>query len=224
MGEKVKGASLAAYILLIIEKRGITREEFARRVGLSRAGFYKLLDKLTGREIGELRLSTLIKLARGLEMPYLALIQELTGASHGSTHAKGEPFMAGDAFRLFEDSGVNIPTMCCGAEFVQRWMLHNTGAVPWRHRRMVCLDSCIFAMRPGARCGTALVFPKLLPFDNELPIEPTAPEETAVVQTRFHAPSNPGMAVSYWKMVNLEGEFCFPGLADAICVIQARKD
>jgi len=219
----VKGALLIEYIQQAIETQGITREEFARRAGMSRAGFYKLLDKLSGKEIGELRLSTLIRLARGLDMSYLALIHQLTGGSLGGACARKSPFVAGDALRLVEGAMNNMSDVRSGEEFVRLWTLQNAGVSAWSQRRLVCLDGYICAMRQGTRCGTPLVFPELLALDEEIAIQPTAPGEKATVSVRFRARIDTGVATSYWKMVNLEGEYCFPGLADVICTVRVLE-
>lgn len=62
----------------------------------------------------------------------------------------------------------------------------------------------------GRNGGLLDIAEKLRPDHSILPIPNTQPGETVELSVDFTAPSTPCTVISYWKMLNPEGQFAFP--------------
>lgn len=81
-------------------------------------------------------------------------------------------------------------------EFDKTWEIRNTGMVKWIGRRLV-------EITPGKSLSS-------LP--PSVPIAETMPGETVQITVRMKTGPYPALAISKWKMVDAEGNVCFPSL------------
>lgn len=88
---------------------------------------------------------------------------------------------------------------------VKRWRIRNGGTVPWIDRSLE---------RDGASAG-----PALIASPRRVQIADTQPGETVDIEVGIKAPTLPGSTIAYWKMVDSDGEPCFPDrYADGVYV------
>jgi len=214
---------------------GLDKSELARRAGLSRQALYKVLSG----DVQEARLSTIIGLGSALACSPLTLMQALFGGAGvvvdgarppkrgkgGVAAPDGEGKYPGDASRFIAD--VTVPDnslIMIGSEFVKQWKILNAGGVAWEGRRLRCVDE-LLRLERVARGDAPAAFDDpqptgLVPLAWEAPIPPTRPGEEALLSVTFRAPLVPGSYVSHWKMVDAEGDFCFPRLQGLSCVVK----
>jgi hypothetical protein len=114
---------------------------------------------------------------------------EVPGQSRGT--------VPGDASEFVRDVTIADGTIFePGEEFEKAWELRNVGTVPWRGRRL---------MRLGATEG-----PTLQGSPSLVPIPDTEPGETVQIRVPMKAPLVVGTTRSTWKMVDSDGNLCFP--------------
>ncbi len=194
---------LADYLRLRLRAMQMTTTEAAKRSGISRQTWHKLLRA----EIGEARLSTLTQVADTLETHPLSMLRiffsgrevSIAGRRGGST-----------AFVLGFVADVTFPDnseVRGGEAFEKTWEVTNLGKEAWMgwHLQCVSVD------------GDA----KLLPMSENVPIPDTQPGEQVRLTVRLQAPHTPCSAViSHWKCVNAAGEIAIPSHAGLYCMVK----
>ena len=102
----------------------------------------------------------------------------------------------GDASIFIDDTVPHGTVMRPGALFLKTWRIRNSGAVPWRNRQLE---------RQGPITG-----PGLLTSPRYIPIPDAEPGETIVVGVPLMTPTYDCSTIAYYKMVDEEGNLCFP--------------
>jgi Ig-like domain from next to BRCA1 gene/Helix-turn-helix domain len=102
----------------------------------------------------------------------------------------------GDAPQLVESELALGTLIACGERFSQTWRIRNAGVVPWVGRQLE---------RQGPRAG-----PGLIVSERRYPIPDTAPGEIATIQVDLTAPTYDCSTIAYFKMVDADGQLCFP--------------
>ena len=98
-----------------------------------------------------------------------------------------------------------------GQRFVKRWLLQNSGSVPWTGRVMRCMDGDIVVARRNAQGELVPLFtPGLTAVKSQVPVPDTKPGQTAEISAEFIAPELPCNVLSLWRMHTSEGTLCFP--------------
>lgn len=194
---------LAEYLRLRLRAMQMTTTEAAKRSGISRQTWHKLLRA----EIGEARLSTLTQVADTLETHPLSMLRiffdgrevTLAGRRGGST-----------AFVLSFAADVNFPDnseVRVGQEFEKIWEVTNSGKDAWVGWRLQCIS---------AEGNTTLE-----PVSESVPIPDTKPGERVRLAVRLRAPNSPcSAAISHWKCVNAAGEVAIPSHAGLYCMVK----
>lgn len=197
---------VADYLRLRLRTLRLTTTEAARRSGISRQTWHKLLRA----DISEARLSTLVKVAETLEAHPLSMLRIYfnenlaTQTSKGSKKAKDEKkFAYGFVADVTCPDNSIVQT---GQEFEKIWEVVNLGSEAWVGWRLQCMDEA-----PQA---------SLIPVGGSIPIPDTQPGEHARLGVHFRAPDVPCNAISHWKCVNAEGEVMFPRLSGLYCMVK----
>jgi transcriptional regulator with XRE-family HTH domain len=102
----------------------------------------------------------------------------------------------GDASTFLGDTIPHGTLMKPGGFFVQIWRIQNSGSVPWVDRQLE---------RQGPVTG-----PGLISSPRYIPILDTQPGETVVISAPLKAPTYDCASIAYFKMVDSEGQLCFP--------------
>ena len=84
-----------------------------------------------------------------------------------------------------------------GMIFVKTWRIKNSGSVPWRDRRLE---------RQGPLTGPGLI--TSIVRHSEIP--DAEPGETIEIEVPLKAPGYDSTSIAYFKMVDAEGNLCFP--------------
>ncbi len=185
---------------------GLSLTELCRRAGISRQTLYEL-ERLPHKLPS---LTTVIALAQVLDVHPMRLLQfvfELVPMK--ATHRRAR---AGDRSAFVADITCPDGTVVGpGQRFEKIWSLQNVGTVPWVGRALQCRDDEVAIYDTvGAK---VLVSPGLRPDQRTVALPDVAPGDTVDVAVWFTAPSQPCSAISYWKLVDADGELCFPASA-----------
>lgn len=196
---------LAEYLRLRLRALRLTTTEAAKRSGISRQTWHKLLRA----EIGEARLSTLIQVADTLETHPLSMLRiffngrEVTQAAHRSGDTRFVSGFIADV--TYPDNS----TVRAGEVFEKTWEIANVGTESWVGWRLQCMDV------PGTSA--------LQPVDSSIAIPDTRPGEHVKLSVQLRAPTLACNAISQWKCVNAAGDIVFPRQAGLYCMVTVLK-
>ncbi len=104
--------------------------------------------------------------------------------------------LEGDAATFVSEEPPDGSTVPCGAHFIKRWTIRNSGSVPWHDRQL---------RRIGPTTG-----PWTLTSAQFTPIPDTEPGETVTISVELGAPQMETAAVAQWKMVDEDDLLFFP--------------
>jgi transcriptional regulator with XRE-family HTH domain len=119
----------------------------------------------------------------------------------------------GDSSTFVDDTIPHGTRMKPGAMFVKSWRIRNTGRVTWLDRHLE---------RQGPLTGPGLITsPRFIPILN------TEPGEIVRISAPLKAPTYDCASIAYFKMVDAEGNRCFPdsyslGL-DVLVLVRGQK-
>lgn len=184
---------------------------------MSRQGLVKLL-KLNGEKS---ELITLIKLANAVEVHPFVLLRLIFDKYINKEFATTGAIHLHDATGFISD--VTIPdgmTIFANAVFVKTWQIQNVGSVAWTDRILVCVDEKIEFVRRATDFAATIAKRGLIPTQGSIPIPETLPGQSVELSVQFTAPAYPGTQISYWKMVDNNGKFCFPESEGLSCVVK----
>lgn len=186
---------LADFVRKRINELGISKKELARRGRLARSLIYKILNY----ELTSLTENTLRKLAFTLGVTSAELHSLLwKGVLKVSSKQKSKSLIEENGSIFIRD--VTYPDnemVHINQEFEKVWEIRNIGKVTWEDRFLKRMDS------PEGE-GALICVQELIPLPKIMP------GETVSVAVKFKAPSYPCTTISYWKMVDNEGNLCFP--------------
>lgn len=197
-----------------IKELDLTRTEVANRAKVSR----QALANLTAGITEQAKLSTILSVARVLKVHPVYLFQLLL-----TPFPKYVPIAKYkcDATGFIAD--VTVPdnsTVMVDQVFTKIWAIQNIGYVDWLGRQLVCVDKPIENLPvvngfdpPSAQRG-------LMPAQQSIDIPETLSGQTVHLSVEFTAPSYPCSVFSYWKMIDAQGEFCFPQSEGLSCYVQ----
>lgn len=105
-------------------------------------------------------------------------------------------------------SDITIPNgsiVSTNEKFTKKWEIQNIGLTIWENR----------FLREDNQGVSGLIPNSIL-----IPIPTTFPGERVVIKVRFTAPKYPGSYESYWKMVDENGDYCFPSKVGLNCCVK----
>jgi hypothetical protein len=185
----------AALLLGIGSTRGMLRKDrrraAARQLGVSDEHFRKHRERRLLAEVAD----EIWAIERGTGPEPTALIPE-PGAP---------PLVPGDLTEFIAD--VTVPdgsTFRTGETFTKIWEFRNAGTVPWVGRMME---------RVGPHDE-----PGLFRSPWRVPLPDTRPGERVRVEVELTAPNWPGTTRADFKMIDADGQYCFPGLSGIYCI------
>lgn len=201
---------LADYLRTRLKSQKLTTTEAARRSGISRQTWHKLLRA----DISEARLSTLVKVAETLEAHPLSMLRIYFNENPlGRLSARVSRQSKNDKVDKKYVSGfiadVSYPdnsVVQIGEEFEKIWEVANLGTEPWVGWRLQCMDES----QPA----------NLAPLSGSVPIPETKPGEHVRLGVHFRAPAFPCNAISHWQCVDANGAVIFPKLSGLYCMVK----
>lgn len=207
---------LADYLRLRLRTMDLTTTEAARRSGISRQTWHKLLRA----DISEARLSTLVQVAETLETHPLSMLRiyfndNTLNAGSKPTARNSKRYASGFVADVtFPDYSLVQP----GQEFEKIWEIVNLGAEPWVGWRLQCIDAD--ARGAVGKSNGKNVQYGLQPETDSIAIPDTQPGEHVKLGVQMRAPNSPCTAVSRWKCVNAKGQIVFPKLTGLYCMVK----
>jgi transcriptional regulator with XRE-family HTH domain len=219
MNENQLTNDFSAYIRSRARAQNLSISQLAQCSKISRQTLYKIMKGDT-----EAKISTMIRLASVLQMHPLDLLRAFFGNQTLPFGTMASAKYLFDATGFIED--VTIPDnmrVWVNQPFLKSWKIQNTGKIPWINRALLCTDEQVrlhfapetnFAFKPPTQDR------RLLPTQSSIPIPKTLPGQTAQLSVEYISPAYPGTQISYWKMVDESGEYCFPDLEGLSCQVQ----
>jgi transcriptional regulator with XRE-family HTH domain len=102
----------------------------------------------------------------------------------------------GDASAFVDDTVPHGTFMTPAELFTKSWRIRNSGTAVWQRRKLE---------RQGPVTG-----PGLITSPRHIPIRHTEPGEEAEIVARLKAPTYDCASIAYFKMVDADGQLCFP--------------
>lgn len=209
---------LSDYVRRWCFQHDTTLEHLAEKTGIARGTLYHILDPKTTPKIQHL-----LSLANAMGVHH-TIIFRLKWAEFGVLEEAYCPVTAGPARQMGDASGFideTIPDgsiIASGSTFEKSWTLQNVGEVVWENRYLVCIDSSPSVEHyPN---GQPVTDYQLKPHCSAILIPKTAPGELVTLTVKFDAPMVAGRYISYWKMVDAEGNLCFPsGIGASVSIL-----
>ena len=210
---------LSNYLLRRARERGLSQTELANRAGISR----EMVSRIINGKVTEPSQSTLAALAFALDEHPRALSRRLM---------EGMPFAASSAAdRADDDSGfvrdVTYPDytpVSTGQQFTKIWRVQNLGSVAWQQRWLQCCDDSDPYYRRVVQADGRIEFVPvtflLKPHAMRIAVPETAAGDAVELAVAFTAPETPCTCISRWRMVDAEGQLCFPEYSGISCLVQ----
>jgi transcriptional regulator with XRE-family HTH domain len=213
---------LGVFLKETIHQQGIRITDLSRATALSRETIYKILRG----DLKQPKLSSIVKIARALHIhPIMPLRHlfigwecpgKLTPPEADSLPQKDHDAIGFLGDITYPDNTVVSVNKC----FTKTWEIQNIGSVPWIGRRLKCVDKQLVVASASSDFIAPMQGRGLIPEPSEIPINALSPGDTARLSVNFTAPGYPCSAISYWKMINKNGTFCFPKHQGLSCLVQ----
>ena len=191
----------------------LTKKEVAKRAGISRVTLNKVLQ---GQTKGP-GLHTVIKLAEALQVSPIHLLKALCrGYDLPASFLAIERVLDQGSFvrdvTYPDNSNVTV-----NQEFEKIWEIQNNGNVVWENRWLKCMDEKPIATAPGAPDPGSMM---LVPMVDRIEVPVVKPGQVIQLKVKFRAPTFPCTTMSYWKMVDQEGNLLFPNQIGVWCLVK----
>ncbi|MFZ6872519.1 NBR1-Ig-like domain-containing protein [Undibacterium sp. Di27W] len=191
----------------------ITHTYLCARADISRETLYRVLRG----EVERATVTTIYKIARAAKIAPISLLRlvyddiDLGPGIFVQTKYSGDiPSFIND--ETFPDGS----TVYVNARFTKIWNFQNTGSVPWINRRLKRVDEELALCRRNSAGQYEPVAKSYLESEsNEVLIADTLPGMTVAIAVNFRAPNLPCDVISTWKMIDAEGNLCFPEYSGA---------
>lgn len=201
-------------------RSGVTHSSIARKAGISRETLYRIMRGNGQRA----RVETICGVARAAGIAPVALLRVMFHDLDSGGLTLLPVTHVDDHISFLSD--VTIPdrsTVMAGQRFKKTWAVQNTGGVPWVNRRFRCVDSELVSARWVTQRGKRVLEPDLAPglspTKTEVKVPRTESGEIAEISVMFRAPLLPCDTISRWKMVDANGELCFPQHSGLWCMV-----
>ena len=188
--------------------------------GVSRSTWHRLINA----DVKQARVETLCRLSNVLQVDQRKLLSLHSKKSNGITF----PFTKSqDAYSFIRDINYPLNTMVKQEEvFEKSWEIVNLGNICWRNRRLICVDNTLNAQLKKRDCE---VDPnrnngRLNILQESIEIPPTPSGENVKLSVKFQAPKGAGTVISFWKIVDMEGRYCFPENMPLSCQVRVTEN
>lgn len=191
---------------------GISLEEIAKEAKISRQALHKILTGET--DPLNLKLGTLVGISRALGLPPYKLLDVLIYDSIPARKSqKPIPYAVNDPddkSTLIDETIPDNSMVKPGEEFEKIWVIKNVGKRPWLNRQLVRMDDMHeFSLKSE---------------QSYILLPDTKAGQSVTIRMKFKAPLFNCNTISYWKMLNEEGQLCFPGYKGIWCMVSVRSE
>lgn len=133
-------------------------------------------------------------------------LRRLEGQEPASQVGVSQPRHVGDRVDVSQPPALQKYRPEFWASFEHGWTLRNVGTIPWSGRTLVCVNPKDNGMRPET---SVIAIPDCNPSDRNF----------IKASVTFTARGREGKAVSEWKMLDANGENCFPNAGTRFNVV-----
>jgi transcriptional regulator with XRE-family HTH domain len=203
------------YITNRCKELNMSISELSRQSNISRQAMHKIMNDKTSSP----RLTTIVSMAYVLKVSPIHLFRNLLNDIELPNYTSDGAKVEGDGSSFIADvtypDNSNVPV---NQTFVKIWQIQNVGDVDWEGRQFICVDvpPIINVNLPeGVKPPPSSL--GLKPTLTMVSMPFTKSGAIAQIVVEFTAPPYPCSVFSYWKMIDAEGEFCFPNLVGLYC-------
>lgn len=205
----------ADYIRQYCRQNNLCLRGFAELAGIPHSTLHELM-----RQNSDPKVSYFIRLGQTMRVHPMVLL----GLKWQHLHFQGsaESHRQGDKSAFINETIPDGSIIPVGAFFTKTWTIQNIGCEIWQGRRLVCVEAPLKTPHPAGIDETLF---SLTPHAKTIDIDTTYPQQNVAISIDFVAPKVAGRYVSYWKMVDKEGEICFPdshGLSVNVMTVTPR--
>lgn len=208
----------AKFIRIRAKELGMSITRLALESKISRQSLYDLFSGTTEQA----KLSTVISLANTLQVHPIYLFRHLLGQVESPRYDTSESNgKLSNSMTFISD--VTIPDntrIKVGEVFTKTWEIKNTGETAWIGRKLVCMDQPIDPSYIPPKSKTLSTCRALNPTLREVSIKDTKPGKSVKISVEFKAPAYPCCVLSYWKMVDANGNVCNTASEGLSCYVQ----
>ena len=219
----MSASDLSDFLHKRAKELNLTALLIAKKARISRQTWYRLLNA----EVKHLRIETLERIADVLQVSLI----ELSYLYTKQQNFRQKPLIS--TVNIHDNPPFIIKTkdhfdklVNKQEQFTNEWHITNKSHHYWVNRRLVCIDE-VFEIRlrkNHTRLCSGKHYGGLKPERKSIDIPLTAPGERIVLSMDFHAPEEPGSIISFWKMVNAHGEYCFPDNVGLWCHVKVIEN
>jgi transcriptional regulator with XRE-family HTH domain len=208
---------LGDYVSGRCKELGISQRGLAEKSGIDKGTLRKILNGDTKQA----QLATIVSIAHVLKIHPIHLFRYFLNQIDLPKYTTTNAIHKFDATGFIAD--VTYPDnyeVRVNETFTKIWAIQNVGSIDWVGRKFVCMDTQPtgdFDLPEGVAPPAA--FRGLKPTTRQVLLPNTFSGEIVNVVVEFTAPSYPCNVISYWKMVDEEGNFCFPQSEGLSCVV-----
>lgn len=195
----------------------------SNKAGISRQTWYRLVNA----DVRQARVETLVRVADVLQVNLVEL---------SSLYSQKSPLYkkslikvlkeSSDACAFIRDVTYPLNTMVHRGElFEKKWEISNLGNLPWVDRCFVCVDGelDIHLKHSNNRGRVGERGRPLRAQYSCVPVPYTAPGEHVILSAWFRAPETSGTVISFWKLIDESGDYCFPTNTGLSCQVRVVK-
>jgi transcriptional regulator with XRE-family HTH domain len=200
---------------------GLSVTTLSKISGVSRSTWHRLINA----DIKQPRVKTLLCLSCALQVNYAELFllcsnkKRIMGGRLAVTRRQ-------DACSFIRDVTHPSNAMVKQHEvFEKSWEIINLGGHCWENRRLVCVDDTldIQVKKQDHSFESNRNNGRLVPLDDSIEVPSTASGEYAILSVKFRTPKQSGPAISFWKMIDAEGQDCFSHKTKLSCLVRVVK-
>lgn len=210
---------LSDFLEVRAKELGLSAMTIANTAGLSRQTWYRLLNA----DIKQARIETLVRIAEVLQVSLIELSTLYMKKQPAYPKTFGGMTCGNDACSFIRDVNYPLNAMVKRQQvFEKKWEVINIGSTSWVNRRLVCVDDEFDIQLKERNNGLPIrqQTSRLQPRYDSIDVPLTAPREHLILSTSFYAPQDVGTVISFWKMIDAEGQYCFPEDAGLSCQVR----
>lgn len=218
MVKKIKTTAnlFESYIRQYCIDKNITMQELAKQTGLARSTFYTLLKPQSDSKISHIiTIANIVKLHPDvlLKLKWCefdlhkddAVVQQVI--SHNS-----------DSYGFVGETMADGVVITGGDSFTKIWTIKNLSNRTWEGRVLQCVDENLSTEPAFQHTMT----PHLFPCQTTIHLPSVAPNRQVTIAVIYKTPNTTGHYQSHWKMLDENGQDCFPNASFQTAVAVKR--
>lgn len=192
----------------------------SKKAGISRQTWYRLINA----DIKQIRIETLNRVAEALQVSLNDLSYFYIKKQNLQKKQLFKTIYISDNYPFIKEQTTSLDVLVGEEEvFEQQWKIVNKGKSHWINRRLVCVDEVfsIFVKNTNRELSSERCcnYAGLKPKHTYINLPLMAHGDYVIVSMQFSAPKKLGSIISFWKMLNVHGEVCFPDNVGLSCQV-----